>query len=193
MLKEISLKQFVKEQMTLYNIEDNKNNEKKIYKKCQRELEKLKYWQNAKNKIIKKNKTKLFNSNQLNELSYLIGDYLLKLSNFNKEEFNKIKIENEKIIDNYYQDINNEKNENYEYDDFPKSILKDSDIIKLMIQTLFEEKYTINTQLWQEDLTFCRDNFLDSLVDELNFINSNEYIIRNRRLNNPSSYIIKKK
>ena len=105
---------FVEKQMTLYNIEKNEINRKKIYKKCQRELEKLEFWQNAPTIIVGRNKTKTFNLGQINILKYKTENYFLKLSPFDKKEIEEIIKQNIEDFENEIKLLSQEENEKTE-------------------------------------------------------------------------------
>jgi hypothetical protein len=192
MLYPANLTEFIEEQMTLYQIENNKKNFSKIYKKCQRTLISLGFWDNAEIRLVGKSKTKFFYKNAIDKLKEATADYFLKLSNFDKSKFDKIKEDNWAILfddgnEDYYREIDEEE---YQY----SRPIQRSQIVGLMLQTLFEEKYTLDLALWQKDSDFCNqiNEFGDDVGAQTEFINSNEYIIRRNRLKNPSNYIKKK-
>lgn len=182
MLYPINLTQFIEEQMTVYQIENNKKNFSKIYKKCQRTLISLDFWDKAELRLVKKSKIKFFNKNEIETLKKATAEYFLKLSKFDKSILDKIKEDNWTNLFN-----NSDKNNIY------NSPITQSELITVMLTTLFEEKYTIDTKLWAEDKNFCNKLYkYDDPVIQTEFINSNEYIIRNTRLNNIKNYIKKK-
>ena len=190
-----TLIQFIEKQMTLFNIE-NKKNIKKIYKKCQRELEKLSFWGDAPKILIGKNKTKTFTLGQINILKHNTEDYFLKLSPYSKEELNKIIKHN---IENFEKEIGllsgNTKtvDEFDEFGNFTKPKISKSEIIELMITTLFKENYEINFKLWNDDLTYIHQiEYIISPVESHEFTCQTEFLIRNNRLKNPISYVSKK-
>lgn len=191
-----TLIQFIEKQMTLFNIENNKKNIKKIYKKCQRELEKLSFWGDAPKILIGKNKTKTFTLGQINILKHNTEDYFLKLSPYSKEELNKIIKHN---IENFEKEIGllsgNTKtvDEFDEFGNFTKPKISKSEIIELMITTLFKENYEINFKLWNDDLTYIHQiEYIISPVESHEFTCQTEFLIRNNRLKNPISYVSKK-
>ena len=191
-----TLIQFIEKQMTLFNIENNKKNIKKIYKKCQRELEKLSFWGDAPKILIGKNKTKTFTLGQINILKHNPEDYFLKLSPYSKEELNKIIKHN---IENFEKEIGllsgNTKtvDEFDEFGNFTKPKISKSEIIELMITTLFKENYEINFKLWNDDLTYIHQiEYIISPVESHEFTCQTEFLIRNNRLKNPISYVSKK-
>lgn len=185
---------FVEKQMTLYNIEKNEINRKKIYKKCQRELEKLGYWQNAPKIVVGRNKTKTFNLGQINILKHKTEDYFLKLSPFNKKEIDEIIKKNIEEFEKEIDLLSKEKNEEIEeIEEFYPPIITKNDILEVMITTLFNEKYEIDLKLWQEDLNYIHQlEYISSPVEYHEFTCQNEFIIRNKRLKNPSLYVSKK-
>lgn len=192
MLYPANLTEFIEEQMTLYQIENNKKNFSKIYKKCQRTLISLGFWDNAETRLVGKSKTKFFYKNAIDKLKEATGDYFLKLSNFDKSKFDKIKDDNWTILfddgnEDSYREIDEEE---YQY----ARPIQRSQIVGLMLQTLFEEKYTLDLATWQKDSDFCNQiyKFGDDVGAQTEFINSNEYIIRINRLKNPSNYVKKK-
>lgn len=190
MLYPANLTEFIEEQMTLYQIENNKKNFSKIYKKCQRTLISLGFWHNAETRLIGKSKTKFFYKNAIDKLKEATGDYFLKLSNFDKSKFDKIKDDNWTILfDDSDEDDYRELDEDHIYN-LP---VTQGELITVMLTTLFEEKYTIDVALWAEDKSFCNKLYkYDDVVAQTEFINSNEYIIRINRLKNPSNYVKKK-
>lgn len=186
---------FVEKQMTLYNIEKNEINRKKIYKKCQRELEKLEFWQNAPTIIVGRNKTKTFNLGQINILKYKTENYFLKLSPFDKKEIEEIIKQNIEDFENEIKLLSQEENEKTEeeIEEFYSPRITKKDILELMISTLFNEKYEIDYKLWQEDLNYIHQlEYISSPVEYHEFTCQNEFIIRNKRLKNPSMYVSKK-
>lgn len=186
----ISLTEFIEEQMTFYQIENNKKNFSKIYKKCQRTLISLGFWDKAELRLVKKSKTKFFNKNEIETLQKATAEYFLKLSKFDKAILDKIKKDNWTNLFN-----NSDKNDYNKLDknDINNSPITQSELITVMLTTLFEEKYTIDTALWAEDKNFCNKLYkYDDPVAQTEFINSYEYIIRNNRLNNTQNYVKKK-
>lgn len=182
MIYPISLTEFTKKQMTFYQIENNEKNFGKIYRKCQRTLISLGFWEKAETRIVKKSKTKFFNENEIETLKKATAMYFIKLSKFDKSILDKIKEDNWTNLFN-----NNDKNNIY---NLP---ITQSELITVMLTTLFEEKYTIDTKLWAEDKNFCNKLYkYDDPVVQTEFINSYEYIIRNNRLNNTQNYVKKK-
>lgn len=192
-----TLIQFIEKQMTLFNIENNKKNVKKIYKKCQRELEKLNFWEEAPKILIGKNRTKTFTLGQINILKHNTEDYFLKRSPYSKEEFDKIIKHN---IENFEKEIgllseNTEIIDEFdEFSNFTKPEISKSQIIELMITTLFTENYEINFKLWNDDLTYIHQTeYITSPVELHEFTCQTEFLIRNNRLKNPIAYVSKKK
>ena len=186
---------FVEKQMTLYNIEKNEINQKKIYKKCQRELEKLGYWQNAPKIVVGRNKTKIFNLGQINILKSKTEDYFLKLSPFDKKEIDEIIKKNIEEFEKEIELLSKEENiETEEIEEFHSPKITKNDILEVMITTLFNEKYEIDYNLWQEDLNYIHQlEYISSPVDYHEFTCQNEFIIRNKRLKSPTLYVSKKK
>ena len=177
----ISLTEFIEKQMTFYQIENNKKNFGKIYRKCQRTLISLGFWEKAETRIVKKSITKFFNENEIETLKKATAMYFIKLSKFDKSILDKIKEDNWTNLFN-----NNDKNNIY------NSPITQSELITVMLTTLFEEKYTIDTKLWAEDKNFCNKLYkYDDHVVQTEFINSYEYIIRNNRLSNTQNYVKK--
>ena len=190
MIYPISLTEFIEKQMTLYQIENNKKNFSKIYKKYQRTLISLDFWEKAETRIVKKSKTKFFNENEIETLKKATAEYFLKLSKFDKSILDKIKKDNWTNLFN-----NSDKNDYNKLDknDINNSPIIQSELITVMLTTLFEEKYTIDTKLWAEDKNFCNKLYkYDDPVVQTEFINSYEYIIRNNRLSNTQNYVKKK-
>ena len=188
MIYPISLTEFIEEQMTLYQIENNEKKFSKIYKKCQRTLISLGFWEKAETRIVKKSKTKFFNENEIERLKKATAEYFLKLSKFDKSILDKIKEDNwTNLFNNSNKnDYNSNKNNIY------NSPITQSELITVMLTTLFEEKYTIDTKLWAEDKNFCNKLYkYDDPVVQTEFINSYEYIIRNNRLSNTQNYVKK--
>lgn len=189
MVYPISLTEFIKKQMTFYQIENNEKNFGKIYRKCQRTLISLGFWENAETKLVVKSKTKVFNKNEIETLKQVTTEYFLKLSKFDKSILDKIKKDN-------WTNLFNNSNEN-DYNKLDKnniynSPITQSELITVMLTTLFEEKYTIDTKLWAEDKNFCNKLYkYDDPVVQTEFINSYEYIIRNNRLRNTQNYVKK--
>lgn len=186
-----TLTDFIEKQMTLYNIEKNETNQKKIYKKCQRELEKLKFWQNAPTIIVGRNKTKTFNIAQINLLKSKTENYFLKLSPFDK---NKIEEIIKKNIEDYEKELElGFKKENEEIEEFYSPKIKKNDILEVMITTLFNEKYKIDLKSWQEDLDYIHQSeYISSPLEYHEFTCQNEFVIRNERVKNPISYVSEK-
>lgn len=186
----ISLTEFIKKQMTFYQIENNEKKFSKIYKKCQRTLISLGFWEKAETRIVKKSKTKFFNENEIKKLKKETAEYFLKLSKFDKSILDKIK------EDNWTNLFNNSNKNDYnklDKNDINNSPITQSELITVMLTTLFEEKYTIDTALWAEDKSYCNKLYkYDDPVVQTELINSYEYIIRNNRLNNTQNYIKKK-
>lgn len=195
MLYPANLTEFIEEQMTLYKIKNNKKNFSKIYKKCQRTLISLGYWDNAKIKLIGKSKTKHFEKEVIENLKKETADYFLKLSNFDKSKFDKIKKDN---WTNLFKDENFENQDEYraydEEDLFYSLPVTQGELIATMLTTLFEEKYTIDTATWAADKSFCNKiyKYDNDTEAQMEFINSDEYIIRSTRLKNTRNYVTKK-
>lgn len=190
MIYPISLTEFIEKQMTFYQIENNKKNFSKIYKKCQRTLISLGFWDKAELRLVKKSKTKFFNKNEIETLQKATAEYFLKLSKFDKAILDKIKKDNWTNLFN-----NSDKNDYNKLDknDINNSPITQSELITVMLTTLFEEKYTIDTALWVEDKNFCNKLYkYNDPVIQTEFINSYEYIIRNNRLSNTQNYVKKK-
>lgn len=186
----ISLTEFIEKQMTLYQIENNEKNVRKIYRKCQRTLIALGFWEKAETKLVVKNKTKVFNENEIETLKKATALYFIKLSKCDKAILDKIK------EDNWSNIFNNRDKNDYSKlntNDIYNSPITQSELITVMLTTLFEEKYTIDTKLWAEDKNFCNKLYkYDDPVVQTEFINLYEYIIRNNRLNNTQNYVKKK-
>lgn len=186
----ITLNEFIENQMTLYNIKKDEKNKIKIYKKCQRTLTDLGFWQSAEIIPVGKTKAKIFTPNQINELKKATSSYFLKLSNYNKAEFDKIKQEN---WANFEASINDDEHDNKEIEISFTTQIKNSDIFQLMLTTIFEQHFKINYKLWSEDLSFCNKLYsIEDYEEQTEFISSNEYIIRNNRLRNKRSYVSRK-
>lgn len=190
MVYPISLTEFIKKQMIFYQIENNEKNFGKIYRKCQRTLISLGFWENAETKLVVKSKTKVFNKNEIETLRQVTTEYFLKLSKFDKAILDKIK------KDNWTNLFNNSNENDYnklDKNDINNSPITQSELITVMLTTLFEEKYTIDTALWAKDKNFCNKLYkYNDPVVQTEFINSYEYIIRNNRLNNTQNYVKKK-
>jgi len=189
MIYPISLTEFIEKQMTFYQIENNEKNFRKIYKKCQRTLISLGFWEKAETKLVVKSKTKVFNKNEIETLKKATAVYFLKLSKCDKAILDKIKEDNWSNIFN-----NSDKNDHSKLNtnDIYNSPITQSELITVMLTTLFEEKYTIDTALWAEDKNFCNKLYkYDDPVVQTEFINSYEYIIRNNRLSNTQNYVKK--
>lgn len=196
-----SLNDFIEKQMTLYDIENNKKNFSKIYKKCQRTLINMGIWENAETILIGKNKTKIFDENQINELKEETSNYFLKLSKYDKTKFDKIKEDNwneffESISTDYdylddlveipeIEDINNTY--------FPPKVQK-ADIMFIMLASIFKIHFKLDLRTWQEDLEFCNKRYQIKNPEEyVAFISSDEYIIRKNRLSKKANYVTKKR
>lgn len=190
MLYPANLTEFIEKQMTLYQIENNKKNFSKIYKKCQRTLISLGFWDKAEIRLVGKSKTKFFNKNEIETLKKATAEYFLKLSKFDKAKFDKIKEDNwTSLFDDGDEDDYREVDEDHIYN-LP---VTQGELITAMLTTLFEEKYTIDVALWAEDKSFCNKLYkYDDVVAQTEFINSDEYIIRNKRLSNTRNYVKKK-
>jgi putative uncharacterized protein orf8 len=190
MLFPANLTEFIEEQMTLYQIENNKKNFSKIYKKCQRTLISLGFWDKAELRLVGKSKTKHFEKEVIEKLKKETAAYFLKLSKFDKAKFDKIKEDNwTSLFDDGDEDDYRELDEDYIYN-LP---VTQGELITAMLTTLFEEKYTIDVALWAEDKSFCNKLYkYDDVVAQTEFINSDEYIIRNKRLSNTRNYVKKK-
>ena len=185
----ISLTEFIEKQMTFYQIENNEKNFRKIYRKCQRTLISLGFWEKAETKLVVKSKTKVFNKNEIETLKKVTTEYFLKLSKFDKSILDKINENNYTNLFNNNKDDYSKLNKNH----LNKSNITQDELLTAMITTLFEEKYTINIKLWEKDKRFCNKPCnVDNPVAQMEFINSNEYIIRNTRLSNIRNYIKKK-
>lgn len=194
-----SLNDFIKNQMTLYNIENNKKNFSKIYKKCQRTLINIGFWEKAKTILIGKNKTKIFDENQISQLKKETSNYFLKLSKHDKAKFDKIKKDN---WNNFFASIN----ENYDYlndtkiepdknikNTYSSPKVQKGDIMFIMLASIFEINFKLDLKTWQEDLEFCDKLYLiENPEEQVEFISSDEYIIRNTRLRNKANYVTKR-
>lgn len=186
----ISLTEFIEEQMTFYQIENNKKNSHKIYRKCQRTLISLGFWEKAETRLVVKSKTKVFNENEIEILKKATAVYFMKLSKFDKAIFDKIKEDN---WTNLFNNNNKDNCNKLDKNDINNSPITQSELITVMLTTLFEEKYTIDTALWEEDKNFCNKLYkYDDPVVQTELINSYEYIIRNNRLRNTQKYVKKK-
>lgn len=190
MLYPANLTEFIEKQMTLYQIENNKKNFSKIYKKCQRTLISLGFWDKAELRLVGKSKTKHFEKEVIEKLKKETAAYFLKLSKFDKAKFDKIKEDNwTSLFDDGDEDDYRELDEDHIYN-LP---VTQGELITAMLTTLFEEKYTIDVALWAEDKSFCNKLYkYDDVVAQTEFINSDEYIIRNKRLSNTRNYVKKK-
>lgn len=190
MLYPANLTEFIEKQMTLYQIENNKKNFSKIYKKCQRTLISLGFWDKAELRLVGKSKTKHFEKEVIEKLKKETAEYFLKLSKFDKAKFDKIKEDNwTSLFDDGDEDDYRELDEDHIYN-LP---VTQGELITAMLTTLFEEKYTIDVALWAEDKSFCNKLYkYDDVVAQTEFINSDEYIIRNKRLSNTRNYVKKK-
>lgn len=191
MLYPANLTEFIEKQMTLYNIENNKKNFSKIYKKCQRTLISLGFWDKAEIRLVGKSKTKFFKKEEIEKLKEATADYFFKLSKFDKSKFDKIKKDNwNNFFDYGDEDDYRELDEDHIYD-LP---VTQGELITAMLTTLFEERYTIDISLWSEDKSFCNKlyKYHDDVIEQTKFINSDEYIIRHQRLSNTRNYVKKK-
>lgn len=190
MLYPANLTEFIEKQMTLYQIENNKKNFSKIYKKCQRTLISLGFWDKAELRLVGKSKTKHFEKEVIEKLKKETAAYFLKLSKFDKAKFDKIKEDNwTSLFDDGDEDDYRELDEDHIYN-LP---VTQGELITAMLTTLFEEKYTIDVALWAEDKSFCNKLYkYDDVVAQTEFVNSDEYIIRNKRLSNTRNYVKKK-
>lgn len=186
----ITLNEFIENQMTLFNIKKDEKNKIKIYKKCQRTLIDLGFWQNAEVISLGKTKAKIFTPSQIEELKKATSSYFLKLSSYNKTEFDKIKREN---WANFEAAINDDEDENEEIEISYIPKIKNSDVFQLMLTTIFEQHFKIDYKLWAEDLAFCEQLYsIENPEEQTAFISSDEYIIRNNRLRHKRSYVSKK-
>lgn len=190
MKNNITLNEFIENQMTLFNIKKDEKNKIKIYKKCQRTLIDLGFWQNAEVISLGKTKAKIFTPSQIEELKKATSSYFLKLSSYNKTEFDKIKREN---WANFEAAINDDEDENEEIEISYIPKIKNSDVFQLMLTTIFEQHFKIDYKLWAEDLAFCEQLYsIENPEEQTAFISSDEYIIRNNRLRHKRSYVSKK-
>lgn len=197
-----SLNDFIENQMTLYSIENNKKNFSKIYKKCQRTLINMGIWENAETILVGKNKTKTFNENQINELKKETSDYFLKLSKYDKATFDKIKEDNwneflESVNSDYdylddFEEIGNET-ENRERSYASPKVQK-ANVMFVMLASIFKMNFKLDLRTWQEDLEFCDKLYqIENPEEQVEFISSDEYIIRKNRLSKKSNYVSKKR
>lgn len=91
--KSISLTDYVHQCMEYYDIpnDDNNFNFNKIRIKCTRILKKSGEWDNAETKLIGRNKTRFFTSEQISKLSKELHSYLLKQSSLDIPKTSKFK------------------------------------------------------------------------------------------------------
>lgn len=166
--KTISLTDYVHQCMEYYDIPNDNNNLNfnKIRIKCTRVLKELGYWDNAETKLIGRNKTKFFTSEQASKLTDELHSYLLKQSSLDIPKTSKFK-----------------PNEYMEKFTINKDISRNEKLM-VMIEALFNEKFTLNTKLWELD-----KNTLHTPNSE----NSSNHIIAKERLSNPNKYYVKKK
>lgn len=90
MVYPISLTEFIEKQMTFYQIENNEKNFGKIYKKCQRTLTSLGFWEKAETRIVKKSKTKFFNENEIKSNHKEVQLTNIPITNANKDFIDQI-------------------------------------------------------------------------------------------------------
>lgn len=166
--KSISLTDYVNYCMEYYDIPigNDRLNFNKIRIKCTRVLKDLGYWDNAETKLVGRNKTKFFTSEQIEELSDIIQPYLLKQSNLDLPKTLNFNLDS--YIDKFTinQDISrNEK-------------------LMVMIEALFNEKFMLNSKLWEMDKRIV-------LTDTSK--TQQEHSIAQERLSNPCKYYVKQK
>ena len=166
--KTISLTDYVHQCMEYYDIPNDNNNLNfnKIRIKCTRVLKELGYWDNAETKLIGRNKTKFFTSEQASKLTDELHSYLLKQSSLDIPKTSKFK-----------------PNEYMEKFTINKDISRNEKLM-VMIEALFNEKFTLNTKLWELD---------KNTLHNPNSENSSNHIIAKERLSNPNKYYVKKK
>lgn len=166
--KTISLTDYVHQCMEYYDIPNDNNNLNfnKIRIKCTRVLKELGYWDNAETKLIGRNKTKFFTSEQASKLTDELHSYLLKQSSLDIPKTSKFK-----------------PNEYMEKFTINKDISRNEKLM-VMIEALFNEKFTLNTKLWELD---------KNTLHNPNSENSSNHIIAKKRLSNPNKYYVKKK
>ena len=116
--KSISLTNYVHQCMEYYDIpnDDDNLNFNKIRIKCTRVLKELDYWDNAETKLIGRNKTKFFTSEQVSKLSNELHSYLLKQSSLDIPKTSKFKPD--EYIEKFTINKNisrNEKNHGYDW------------------------------------------------------------------------------
>ena len=166
--KSISLTDYVHQCMEYYDIpnDDNNLNFNKIRIKCTRILKESGEWDNAETKLIGRNKTRFFTSEQVSELSNELHSYLLKQSSLDIPKTSKFK------PDEYMEKFTINKD------------ISRNEKLMVMIEALFNEKFTLNTKLWELDKNMLHNHNSD---------NSAECIVAKERLSNPNKYYVKKK
>ena len=115
--KSISLTDYVHQCMEYYDIpnDDNNLNFNKIRIKCTRILKESGEWDNAETKLIGRNKTRFFTSEQISKLSNELHSYLLKQSSLDIPKTSKFKPD--EYIEKFTINKNisrNEKNHGYD-------------------------------------------------------------------------------
>lgn len=166
--KSISLTDYVHQCMEYYEIPNDNNNFNfnKIRIKCIRVLKESGEWDNAETKLIGRNKTRFFTPEQVSKLSNELHSYLLKQSSLDIPKTSKFKPD--EYIEKFTINKDISRNEKF----------------MVMIEALFNEKFTLNTKLWELDKNMLHNH---------NSENSAESIVAKERLSNPNKYYVKKK
>lgn len=184
MTKNLSLTDFINEQITKFNIQNDEKVVLKLRQKFQRELKKLGIWDNPTEiKLVDRAKTKFFSIEQMNRLYSSVELYLLKISNTNIDDFKKYKedVSNYKdyiLSDDYIEDMK----KNYEDENNPfKATITKNEKLEFMIEALFNKFYEpIDEEQW------IKDKELNLIVDDYDEEWAGSFDVYNarKRLNN---------
>lgn len=233
-----TLQDIINKLLEEYSIENNKKNSDKLRKKFTRTFQELNIWDNAQQISINGNRnSKVFNENDIEKLKFSTEKYLIKLSakfsnTVEKAELKKYSFDyayettdkNGNTIVDYGFPVDLPDEEIKELTAFKErlareeeekklvEIIEKDDIFNVMIQALFQDKFSINYKLWASDKLYMKD-FHDKInsfselketgqLNELNRLlketheeeHSPKFVLVQERLNNPlQAYVIPKK
>lgn len=182
----MTIREFIELQMKIYRIEPTDDNFNKIKVKTSRELKKIDSWHKLENKQpVGKTSAFILDEITKKQLEVIMKPYFIKLAKINLEDFEKEKkfnMEKAESIDSPYHKSSRPQEEAYFY------TIPNNEKMFVMIEALFNERFVLDEQSWNEDYTNYRLFF-----DDEEALTSDSLALSNLRLQNPLKYYVKKK
>lgn len=189
----ITLSEFIEDMLQLCKMEGTKENKKKFRVKFTRELKELGIWENAPEKLIGRKKTKVFTTNELEQLKTKILGYLAKQAGYNPTELAEIGQSIIEANENYlFEEYWEKEQKGLNNESYWKMPITQTEENNIMLKAIFELFFTpIDTKQWQHDRELV--NLTDPSDD--NRIMSLEYTTAIKRLksHNMNAYYKQKK